>query len=253
MAVHRRHRGCRRVGGSEEVVLSKDKERLALCINSFSTGAGGVSARLVDVGAGKDADYAAKDVKGAVVLGDQESGALWRRAVVTGGAVGVISTALPGYLNADPPGAATTTPRDQWDILQWNSIPFDEARKGFAFKASPRAAARLRRALAQDPGTEVHVTIESQFPTGPVRTLVAEIPGRSRSDERIVVAAHVQEPGANDNASGVATGAEMAAALSPPSATDGCPRPRARSRSSSSPRSAVAVSGSRRTPMPHRA
>ena len=59
----------------------------------------------------------------------------------------------------------------------------------------------------------MHVTTESQFPTGPVRTLVAEIPGRSRNSERIVIAAHVQEPGANDNASGVATGAEMAAAL----------------------------------------
>jgi aminopeptidase YwaD len=34
---------------------------------------------------------------------------------------------------------------------------------------------------------------------------VAEIRGRTKPDERIVVAAHVQEPGANDNASGCAT------------------------------------------------
>ena len=47
----------------------------------------------------------------------------------------------------------------------------------------------------------------------PVRTLVAEIPGRVAPDERVVLAAHVQEPGANDNASGVATLAELARAL----------------------------------------
>ena len=46
-----------------------------------------------------------------------------------------------------------------------------------------------------------------------MRTLVAEIPGRTAPDERVVIAAHVQEPGANDNASGVATGAEMAVAM----------------------------------------
>ena len=39
----------------------------------------------------------------------------------------------------------------------------------------------------------------------PNRTLVAEIPGRTRPNERIVMVAHVQEPGANDNASGCAT------------------------------------------------
>jgi len=201
-----------RPNGQDEAVLSRDKERLALCTNSFSTVPDGVVARLVDVGAGRDEDYAGRSLQGAIVLGDQESGALWRRAVVMGGARGIISGHLPRYLDADPPSAAGRTPRDQWDILQWNSIPYDEARKGFGFKASPRAVARLRAALAQGQ-TSVRVTIASQFPTGPVRSLIAEIPGRVRPDERIVIAAHVQEPGANDNASGVATGAEMAVAL----------------------------------------
>ena len=65
---------------------------------------------------------------------------------MTHGAIGVISGALPAYLNADAPGAKAT-PRDEWDILQWGSVPYDEARKGFGFKASPRAIARLRAAL----------------------------------------------------------------------------------------------------------
>lgn len=126
-----------------------------------------------------------------------------------------LTPALPSYLNADPPGAPAT-PRGQWDILQWSSVPYDEARKGFGFKASPRAAATLRRTLAAggeaDP-VSVRVTITSSFSSGSVRTLVAEIPGRIAPNERIVLAAHNQEPGANDNASGVSTLADVAASM----------------------------------------
>jgi len=145
------------------------------------------------------------------VLGDADAGGLWRRAVVMHGAAGVISTALPGYLSADAPGARPT-PRDTWNILQWSSITYDEAKKSFGFKASPRAAAELRRALTEGPAS-VHVTIASTFSDAPARTLVAEIRGATLPDERVVMAAHVQEPGANDNASGVATLAEMARAI----------------------------------------
>ena len=202
-------------GEADDVVLSRDKDRLTLCINSFSTPRGGVVARLVDVGRGREEDYAGKDVKGAVVLGDLDAGALWRRAVTTGGAMGVVSTALPAYLNNDAPGEPAT-PRDEWDILQWSSVPYDAARQGFGFKASPRAASTLRKRLASaTPAAplSVRVTITSSFTPGPVRTLVAEIPGRTAPNERIVLAAHVQEPGANDNASGVATLAEAVVSI----------------------------------------
>jgi hypothetical protein len=201
-------------GASDEVVLSRETHRVALAINSFPTPPDGVVAKLVDVGRGSDEDYAGKDLKGAVVLGDAALGALWRRAVTAGGAIGVISTSLGTYINPDPPGAKAT-PRDQWDILQWGNVPFDEARKGFGFKASPRAAATLRRALAdRGPGqVDVRVTIAATFTNKPTRTLVAEIPGTMAPDERVVLAAHVQEPGANDNASGVATLAELARAV----------------------------------------
>jgi cyclophilin family peptidyl-prolyl cis-trans isomerase len=198
-------------GPPDEVVLSKARDRLTLAINSFSTPASGIVAPIVDVGRGdRDADYAGRAVKGAVVLGEAGLGALWQRAVVGQGALGVISSALPAYLGPDPPGAAAT-PRDTWDILQWGSVPYDEARRAFGFKASPRAAARLRAAARARQA--VRVTIASTFEMAPVRTLIAEIPGRAAAAERIVMAAHAQEPGANDNASGVATLAELAVAM----------------------------------------
>jgi Zn-dependent M28 family amino/carboxypeptidase len=104
-------------------------------------------------------------------------------------------------------------------------VPYDEARRAFGFKASWRAAARLRAALARDPNAQVRVEIVSSFHTGPNRTLVAEIPGARLPAERIVLAAHVQEPGANDNASGSATLLALAAALHEAIAGGALPRP----------------------------
>lgn len=197
--------------GTETAVLSKERERLALAINSFSPSAGGTVFTVVDAGRGdRAADYAGKDVKGALVLGDADAGRLWREAT-SRGAAGVVSTALPSYIRPTPPGVPEP-PRDEWDILQWSSIPYDRAKQSFGFKASPRAAATMRARLAAGP-LRARVTIASTFTGRPARMVMAEIPGTSRAAERIVVAAHVQEPGANDNASGTATLLEMAAAM----------------------------------------
>src|SRR5688500_19103906 len=52
--------------------------------------------------------------------------------------------------------------------------------------------------------------INTKIYTSEELTLVANVRGRSLPDERFVFSAHVQEPGANDNATGVGTLAEMA-------------------------------------------
>ena len=197
--------------GTETPVLSKERERLALAINSFSTPAGGTVFTVVDTGRGdRAADYAGKDVKGALVLGDADAGRLWREAT-SRGAAGVVSTALPSYIRPAPPGVPEP-PRDEWDILQWSSIPYDKAKQSFGFKASPRAAATMRKRLATGL-LRARVTIASTFTERAARMVIAEIPGALLPAERIVIAAHVQEPGANDNASGTATLLEMAAAM----------------------------------------
>jgi hypothetical protein len=197
-------------GVPDDVLLSRDLHRVALCINSFPTPPGGVVAPVVDVGQGAtDADYATVDVRGAVVLGDAGTRSLWQMAVVKRGAIGVISTTLEDYIRPGPPETDGQVPRDQWDVLQWGSIPYDEVRKGFGFKSSPRAAARIRARLKRG-AARVRVDVEASFTPGKVRTLVAEIPGRTRATERVVLVAHIQEPGANDDASGCATQVELA-------------------------------------------
>ena len=179
-----------------------------------TTPPGGVVAPIVDVGQGVSAaDYEGKDVRGAVVLGDAGAGRLWQMAVVQRGAVGVVSTALEPYIRPGPPGSPEDArPRDEWDVLQWGSVPYDETRRAFGFKATPRVAARIRARLAEGPA-RVKVDVASSFSPGPVRSLVAEIPGSVKPDERVLLVAHIQEPGANDNASGCATLVELARAM----------------------------------------
>ena len=184
-----------------EVLLSRERDRVSLCINSFST-PGVVEAPLVDVGAGAPADYAGKDVKGAVVLGSASVGQLWQQAVKARGAIGVISTAIAPYIRPDDP-ARFAFP-DQWDVFQWGSVPYDDAVKAFGFKASLRAAAKMRERLKAG-AVKVKVDVKSTFYDGPSRFVVAEIPGTVKPDERIVMVAHIQEPGANDDGSGCGT------------------------------------------------
>jgi hypothetical protein len=205
-----------------EVVMSRERDRVSLCINSFSTPAGGLRARLVDVGAGADVDLAGKDLRGAVVLGDAPIGRLWQQAVKARGAAGVISTSIASYIRpADP---AEFTREEQKDVFQWESVPYDPGARGFGFKASWRAASRLRERLREG-DVRLRVEIQSTFHPGPNRSLVAEIPGRSLPDQRIVMIAHVQEPGANDDASGCATLYGLARALAEAIAAGALPQP----------------------------
>src|SRR5688572_3311744 len=193
--------GTLRLGGpAGEILLSKQVHRVALAINSYSTPAGGITAPVIDVGAGTSAaGYEGKNVKGAIVLASGPLAQVFGQAVRSRGAAGVISSELAPY----------TRPADTPDLLQWGSIPADDTLRSFGFKATPRVAKRLRDELGNGP-LSVHVDIESTFHRRPNRTLVAEIRGRAHPDQRIVLAAHVQEPGANDNASGCGT---LAAAL----------------------------------------
>jgi len=196
---------------SGEVLLSRDRDRVSLCINSFSTADDGVEAPLVDVGSGAaSSDYDGKDIKGAVVLGSASAAQLWQQGVQARGAIGVISTAIAPYIRPDDPRQFTSS--DQWDVLQWSSVPYDADRRAFAFKSSVRAASSMRERLKAG-AVRLKVTVQSTFYDGPSRALIAEIPGATKLNERIVMVAHVQEPGANDDGSGCGTLAVLAAAI----------------------------------------
>lgn len=204
-------------GKTPERVFDPVIDYIALCLNSFSTPPGGVTARLVDVGNGGDAaSYGSVDVKGAVVLGSAGMRLLWKEAVRNRGAIGVISAEPPEFY---------TRPDETPEVFQWGGVPYDEKAKAFGFNASARVAGRLREHLKAGPVT-VKVDIETVFrPGAPGRTLVAEIPGRVHPEERVVMVAHIQEPGSNDDASGCGTLLEMARALQAAIAANAIPAP----------------------------
>ena len=195
-------RGELRINGPDgEILQSRQTHRVDVAINSFSTAAGGVTLPLIDVGAGNhDASYEGVDVKDAIVLASGSLSQVFNFAVRARGAAGVISTAIAPY----------TRPADTPDVLQWDSIGYLEERHAFGIKVTPRVGERLKSELAKG-AVKLHVDIETRFHKRPNRSLVVEIPGRVHPGQRMMLVAHVQEPGANDNASG--SGTLLAAAL----------------------------------------
>lgn len=167
--------------------------------NSIATPPGGVTAELVNVGAGADSNFAAVSVQGRIAFTTGNARVVLPRALKAG-ALGVIAAQnLPAYNQQDKNRAA----------IQFTGIARDTLQPGWLLFASRQTRDSLEAAWARGP-VRVHVDIQVRSERRPERTLVAEIRGRSAPNERFVYSAHVQEPGANDNASGVGALAEMA-------------------------------------------
>lgn len=187
------------IEGEREPVLRFATNRNMLATNSFSTPEGGVVAELVDVGRGTAAELDAANVRGKVVLATAGVGGVFRAAVQRG-AVGVLAYGLPPYLQ----------PERNRTSIQFGSVPRDTVARAFGITLSFDARERLRAALARGP-VRVRVSASVRWtPDAVEQAVVAEVRGSERPDERFVFSAHVQEPGANDNASGVGAQVEMA-------------------------------------------
>lgn len=188
------------IEGDREPVLRFATNRNMLATNSFATPAGGVTAELVDAGNGTGAELDAANVRGKVVLATTSVGRLFTEAVVRRGAVGVLGYALPAYLQ----------PEKNRTSIQFGSIPRDTVARAWGIALSTDARDRLRAALARGPVRVQVRTDVAWTPDAVEQAVIAEVRGRSHPDERFVFSAHVQEPGANDNASGVGAQVEMA-------------------------------------------
>jgi hypothetical protein len=169
---------------------------------SHSTPAGGVEAEVVDVGRGREADFEGVDVRGKIVVGDGSPGQLFRRGVQEYGAIGVMGYRLSSF----------NQPEKNRTIAAMSSIPFDPEAEAWGLALSKEAIDEIRGALAEGP-VRVRVEVESRIYPSVEPTLVAEVRGTVSPDERFVFSAHVQESGANDNATGVAALAEVARIL----------------------------------------
>lgn len=169
-----------------------------LCRNSFPND---ITAELVYVqGGGKEADYEQIDVSRKIVLCDEPAGIAFLHAQRRG-ALGVISSYVPPY----------NAPLRFPSIIAEGSIPYDPQTRSFGINISPQTAAELKEYLRRS-RVLLRVQTNTSFSERPIKTLIAEIPGTTKPEERIILIAHLDhyKPGANDNASGSATLLEVA-------------------------------------------
>jgi hypothetical protein len=185
--------------GENEPLLQFKTNKNMVAMYAASTPAGGVTAELVYVGKGSAKDYEGKDVKGKIVMGDGGIGGVYNTAIKNG-AVGALAYSLPAY----------NQPQKYTNSIQFQGIGYtDSLQQKWGILLSWAAKEKLKVALAKGP-VMVRVVVNTKIYKSEELTLVANVRGKTHPDERFVFSAHVQEPGANDNASGVGTLAEMA-------------------------------------------
>lgn len=199
------------VGEDEPVIaFASEAERDRACLLVGSDPVEEVELELVRA----EAVRAGASAEGRVVLVDGEPGAAFAELVQRGGARGILARTLEPYHRPD----------ENPDAAQFGYLPAHEG-SAFGFSVSPRAWARLSRATEEGPA-RVRVSVEVATGSSAAGAVEARIEGTDPSAGAIVFVAHADEPGANDNASGVAALAELAGALSRAIDEGAAPRPR---------------------------
>ena len=144
----------------------------------------------------------ARTSRARVVLGDGAVGHLWNRAVRERGAAGVVSTDLARYTQPETHAGRAAVGQ--------HSVRRGAAHR-LAFKATPRAARRLRERAGGRACARARRDRHAVSPRAQPHARRGDSRQGACAAERVVLVAHVQEPGANDNASG--SGTLLAAAL----------------------------------------
>ncbi len=121
------------------------------------------------------------------------------------GAVAVLSSYLETY-NEDPHGQSR-----HLDAVQYRQLPANVPLP--VLMISPRSFQAIEKARRDDASARIAAGAKVRWNERPLRTLVAVVHGSDRGQEAVAIASHVQEPGACDNASGVAGLAESAIGL----------------------------------------
>lgn len=184
---------------SGEELLNFETNKNMIAINSFSTG-GEKEFEMVFVGDAKPAEFDDYDMEGKVVVGTGSARAFFQEAVQKRGAAGAMVYRVPEF----------NQPLKNVNSISFSSISLDEDKESFAVLLSTKAYNRLMEAIFADQN-RIKLNLETRVYESEELTIVAELKGSQKPEERFVFSAHVQEPGANDNASGVGALAEVAA------------------------------------------
>jgi len=185
------------INQEKEPLLSHNSNTNMIALRSYSTPKEGVTAEVIHIKDLKNLNEI--NVKGKIIFVETSPGRVYKTAVQKGGALGILSYSNPGYL----------LPKKNTTSIQFRSIPLDTVNKSWAIAMSYESKERLLKNLSEGK-TTVNVKITTKVYPSEELTIVAEVKGDNAPNERLVFSAHIQEPGANDNASGVGVALEMA-------------------------------------------
>ena len=185
------------INNEEKPLLQHATNRNMIALNSYSTSAAGVIAEVVYI---KDIHKISKeDVQGKIVFAEANPNRIFKAAIIEGKAAGLITYNNPDYLQ----------PKKNTTSIQFRSIPLDSTYKPWAIAMSYEAKERLKKSLRKGK-VSLKVNVTTKIYPSEELTIIADIKGSELPKERLVFSAHIQEPGANDNATGVGVALEMA-------------------------------------------
>ena len=166
-------------------------------LNSASTPINGITGEIVHIENVEALERIA--VKGKIIFTEADYPTkIYEEGVLKKGALGIFSYDNPSYLE----------PQKNTTSIQFRSLPHNPDNK-WAIALSFEAKEKLKGALEK--GTvRAKVSIATKIYPSEELTLIADVKGAELPEERLVFSAHVQEPGANDNASGVGAQLEIA-------------------------------------------
>ena len=191
--------GSLTLAGDQGPLLSFDSNKNMIAINSASTIKEGVTAEVINIGSGSESEISGKNLIGKILFGIGSVRSL-HAIVIKHKAIGLLTYSIPSY----------NQPEQHTSSISFGSIPYlDSLENKWCLFLSYGAKERLVTALAAG-SVQATVKIQTTFSTNDELTLIANVKGTVQKEERFVFSAHVQEPGANDNASGVGALAEMA-------------------------------------------
>ncbi|WP_082960088.1 M28 family peptidase [Maribacter hydrothermalis] len=184
------------ITGDTEPILKSKTNRNMTYLNSPSTPENGIKAEVLWIKSSEGLDSA--NVKGKILFTEMSARRLYKTAIEKG-AIGIISYDNPNYLQ----------PEKNKTSIQFRSLPSQDDGDfwgiALSFEAKEKLTARLEKGT-----TDVLVNIQTKRYPSEELTIVADIKGSELPNERLVYSAHIQEPGANDNATGVGAQLEMA-------------------------------------------
>lgn len=182
--------------GEASPLITYKTNRNMIPINCGSTPIDGITAEVVFLAKTSAEELEKQDLKGKIIFSENHPARLLA-AAVKAGAVGVLGYSMPKY----------TQPEVHQTSIQFGSMKANS--EVWTLLLSYAAKEKLKSACLKG-STKLKVNIQTKIYPSEELTIVANVKGSVKPDERFVFSAHIQEPGANDNASGVGTLAEMA-------------------------------------------